>query len=69
MEIRLNHDWMGHRKGSILNLVRIAAERLINIGTAVSVGQDQEQEGGETKDIESPPKDKMVKKPLRQKKA
>ena len=62
MKIKLKNEWFGHKKGTILDLVPVSARRLMRLGTAVSV-----KEGAETKDVSSPPKDKMVKRPRRKK--
>jgi hypothetical protein len=62
MKIKLIHEWFGHKKGTVLDLVPVSARRLMRIGTAVSF-----EEGAETKDVSSPPKDKMVKRPRRKK--
>jgi len=62
MKIKLIHEWFGHKKGTVLDLVPVSARRLMRLGTAVSF-----EEGAETKDVSSPPKDKMVKRPRRKK--
>lgn len=66
MKVKLKNDWMGHKKGTVLNLTDIAAKRLIGMGTA-SQAMEKPKKGGETKEISSPPKDKMVKRPIRKK--
>lgn len=63
MKIKLKNEWMGHKKGSVLNLTDISANRLIYLGTA----EIFEEKGGKEKSISSPPKDKMVKRPVRKK--
>lgn len=64
MKIKLINEWMGHKEGSVLDLVKTAALRLIRMGTAELYA---EKKGGDEKEISSPPKDKMVKRPVRNK--
>lgn len=70
MEIRLKNEWMGHKKGTKLNLVEVAAKRLVNNGTAefITSKQSKKPEKEEVKKaISEPPKDKMVRRPTRKK--
>ena len=65
VEIKLKSEWLSHPKGSILCLKESAANELIRRKAAVLV-EKKEEKGAKTKDIVSPPKDKMMR-PVRQK--
>ena len=69
MKIKLKAEWLGHGKGTTLDLTEQSALRLISIGTAEEVEVDKEKPEmkGEAKAISKPPVDKMVKRPVRKK--
>ena len=69
MKIKLKNEWLGHGKGTVLDLTEQSAKRLINIGTAdeFKVDKEKQETGGEIKAISKPPVDKMVKRPVRKK--
>ena len=62
-KVKLKANWLGHQKGSVLEINSIVADKLFMRKTAVPF---KEKKGAKTKDIASPPKDKMMK-PVRQK--
>lgn len=63
VKIKLTADWMGNGPGQIIVLNEVSAALLIGRGTAIKVEDDAPL----VKDISSPPKDKMVKRPTRKK--
>ena len=69
MKIKLKAEWLGHGKGTTLDLTEQSAKRLISIGTAEEdkVDKEESKTKGETKAISKPPIDKMVKRPVRKK--
>ena len=76
LKVKTSSEWMGHPKGSILDLNVVTASQLIERGTAVmadsengseKADKDTESKGTIGKDLESPPKDKMLSRPGRQK--
>lgn len=67
MKIKLKYEWMGHPEGSIVDLTKIAAERLIRLERAEEVVEVKQEDKKETKAVSAPPKDKMVRRPKRKK--
>lgn len=77
-KVILNNDWLGHKSGTVIMLNSATIKTLVKRGTASIVddtvaAKDVEDavselnEGAAEKDIVSQGKDKMMKKPLRQK--
>ena len=70
MKIKLTCDWMGNRKGAVLDLVPTAANQLINRKVAeiyygdddrlVTMPKEQPQSKVATKQVGEAPADKMV---------
>ena len=71
--IKLKAEWLGHPKGSVLTLQSAKADDLMSRGCAAEVDVDKPTEKGpttpsaETKEVERPAVDKMVKRPTRSK--
>jgi len=63
MKVKLKSEWLGHKKGTVLNLTPLAARRLIDMKKA----DEHEEKGASKKSVDSPPKDKMVRRPVRKK--
>jgi len=58
--VKLQSEWMGNPEGSELTLMEPIAQTLLNRGTARLVKVAEKEPKG--KSLESPPKDKMMKK-------
>ena len=65
-KVRLKAEWMGHPKGSILMLNAMKVADLVSRNSAKIITEKNE-EGLKAKDVASPPIDKMITKPVRQK--
>lgn len=57
MQIKLNHEWMGHKEGKIINIIDNYAKVLIARGTASEVGMPKEEPMVK---IQRRDKDKMI---------
>lgn len=64
--IKLKAEWMGNPKGSVLSLNHVVAQSLIDRRAAKLVNENKEAKGAK-KDIVRPVKDKMMTRPVRQK--
>jgi len=67
IEVILVSEWMGNPKGSTLSLNSVTAQSLIDRGSAKMTKKKDEEGANITKDVASPPKDKMVRTSVRKK--
>ena len=61
-KLKLEHAWLGNPEGAVMEINSAMAHKLFLRKVAVPVEEDK----AKTKDIDLPPKDKMMK-PVRQK--
>lgn len=67
MKVELLKDWMGHPKGSELNLSDTFARTLISRDAAKEVREEAKKPAQETKQQTEPPKNKEITSPPSQK--
>ena len=58
-KVKLKAEWLGHQKGAVLEINKIIADKLFKRGAAVPF-KEKKKKGAETKDVESPNVDKMM---------
>ena len=55
-KLKLKHEWLGNPKGAVMEINSVMAHKLFLRKVAVPVEEDK----AKTKDIDLPPKDKMM---------